>query len=60
MVLLAMIRREWIHALLRMPGKVIISRPGCAVNGEMAEFGGSLWLVHVLLEICAEVISCLR
>jgi len=33
MLLLAMIRREWIHAVMRMPGRLIISRPEDAVNG---------------------------
>jgi hypothetical protein len=41
MVLLVMTGREWIHALLRMPGSAIISRLRGEVNGEMAEFGGS-------------------
>jgi len=41
MMLLAMMRREWIHAVVRMPGRVIISRREDEVNGEMAEFGGS-------------------
>jgi hypothetical protein len=46
MVLLAIIRREQIHAQLRMPGRVIISRPRCKVNGglqnSVVRFGQAL------------------
>jgi hypothetical protein len=38
MVLLAMSRRERIHAVLRMPGSIIISRPDGRVNGAAADF----------------------
>jgi A/G-specific adenine glycosylase len=41
MMLLAMIGREWSHAVLRMPGRGIISCLRGAVNGMAADFAGS-------------------